>query len=148
LAITGKEYYKALSSAKGVNPLSYLCSSLDRAKKERIMKCAIGDAEINISDNGDVYPCHLLHVPQFRAGNVKEASLESIYLFSDVLKSCRNLTVLEISKCLKCPIRFICGGACRARAFYEKGRIDVSDDFCEYEKLAFMNGLFDLYSLD
>jgi len=33
LAITGKEYYKALSSAKGVNPLSYLCSSLDRAKK-------------------------------------------------------------------------------------------------------------------
>ena len=28
LAITGKEYYEALSSVKGVNPLSYLCSSL------------------------------------------------------------------------------------------------------------------------
>jgi radical SAM protein with 4Fe4S-binding SPASM domain len=148
LAITGKEYYKALSSAKGVNPLSYLCSSLDTAKRQKIMKCAIGDAEISISDSGDVYPCHLLHVPKFRAGNVKEGSLESIYLSSDVLKSCRNLTVLETSKCLKCPIKFICGGACRARAFYEKGRIDVSDDFCEYEKLAFINGLFDLYSLD
>jgi len=148
LAITGKEYYKALSSAKGVNPLSYLCSSLDTAKREKIMKCAIGDAEISISDNGEVYPCHLLHVPQFRAGNVKEASLESIYLSSDILMSCRNLTVLEINKCLKCPIRFMCGGACRARAFYEKDRIDVSDNFCEYEKLAFINGLFDLYSLD
>jgi radical SAM protein with 4Fe4S-binding SPASM domain len=148
LAITGKEYYKALFSAQGVNPLSYLCSSLDTAKKEKVMKCAIGDAEISISDSGDVYPCHLLHVPQFRAGNIKEASLESIYRSSDVLKSCGNLTVLGISKCLKCPIRFICGGACRARAFYEKGRIDVSDDFCEYEKLAFVNGLFDLHSLD
>lgn len=148
LAITGKEYYKALSSAKGVNPLSYLCSALDTAKKQKIMKCAIGDAEISISDNGDVYPCHLLHIPQFRAGNVKEASLEAIYLSSNVLKACRNLTVLGIRKCVKCPIRFICGGACRARAFYEKGRTDVSDDFCEYEKLAFMNGLFDLHSID
>lgn len=148
LAISGKEYYKALSSAKGVNPLSYLCSSLDSAKKEKIMKCAIGDAEISIADNGDVYPCHLLHIPQFRAGNLKQDSLDSIYRSSDVLKSCRGLTVLEISKCLKCPIRFLCGGACRARAFYEKGRIDVSDDFCEYEKLAFLNGLFDLRSLD
>jgi radical SAM protein with 4Fe4S-binding SPASM domain len=147
LAITGKEYYNALV-AQGVNPLSYLCSSLDTAKKQKIMKCAIGEAEISISDNGDVFPCHLLHIPQFRAGNVIKDSLESIYLFSDLLKSCRQLTVLEISKCLKCPIRFICGGACRARAFYEKGRIDVSDDFCEYEKLAFMNGLFELYSLD
>jgi radical SAM protein with 4Fe4S-binding SPASM domain len=148
LAITGDEYYHALSSVNGVNPLSYLCSSLAKAKEKRIMKCAIGDAEISISDNGDVYPCHLLHIPQFLAGNVKEQSLESIYQTSDVLKACRKLTVLEINECKKCEIRFICGGACRARAFYEKKRIDTSDDFCEYEKLAFINGLFESHFFD
>ena len=148
LAITGKEYYCALSSVNGVNPLSYLCSSLIRAKEKRIMKCAIGDAEISISDTGDVYPCHLLHIPQFLAGNVKEQSLDSIYQTSDVLKACRKLTVLEINQCKKCEIRFICGGACRARAFFEKNRIDVSDDFCEYEKQAFINGLFELHYFD
>ena len=40
LAISGKEYYYALSSVNGVNPLSYLCSSLIRAKEKRFMKCA------------------------------------------------------------------------------------------------------------
>jgi len=122
-----------------------LSSSLDKAKKQRIMKCAIGDAEISISDAGDVYPCHLLHLPQFLAGNVKEQSLESIYQTSDKLKSCRELTVLQVKGCKKCQIRFICGGACRARAFYEKNKINVSGDFCEYEKLAFVNGLFELH---
>ena len=144
LSITGKEYYEALSSVNGVKPLSYLCSSLAASKQKRIMKCAIGDAEISISETGDVYPCQLLHFPQFRTGNIKEQSLKSIYETSEVLQSCKKLTVLEVSGCKKCELRFICGGACRARAFYEENRLDVSGSFCEYEKLAFINGLFEL----
>ncbi len=145
LAITGKEYYKALSSNEGINPLRCLCTSFNKAQNNPIMKCAIGDAEISISDTGDVYPCHLLHLPQFRAGNVKERTLEDIYYNSDILKKCRELHVLNINKCSKCDIRFICGGACRARAFYEKGKINVSDNFCEYEMAAYINGFFGLY---
>ena len=145
LSITGTEYYRALSSMKGVNPLDCLCDSLKRAENEPIMKCAIGDAEISISDTGDVYPCHMLHLPQFLAGNIKEQSLESIYQNSDVLKMCRNLSVPNLKGCKVCSIRYICGGTCRARAFYEKNRIDVSGDFCSYEKLAFINGLFELH---
>ena len=145
LSITGKEYYEALSSVNGVKPLSYLCSSLAVSKQKRIMKCAIGDGEISISENGDVYPCQLLHLPQFKAGNIRNQPLKTIYETSEVLKSCRKLTVLEIPGCKNCEIRFICGGACRARAFYEEGRLDVSSSFCEYEKLAFINGLFELY---
>ncbi|MFH1552221.1 MAG: radical SAM protein [Candidatus Omnitrophota bacterium] len=145
LAVTGSEYYKALSSIEGVDPLGYLCSSLDATKRRRITKCATGDGEISISDTGDVYPCHLLHLPQFLAGNVREQPLEFIYQTSEKLKVCRELTVSKIKGCRECDIRFICGGACRARAFYEKDRIDVSDDFCRYEKLAFINGLFELH---
>ena len=147
LGITGKEYYEALSSVDGVKPLSRLCSSLAVSKQKRIMKCAIGDGEISISENGDVYPCQLLHLPQFKAGNVRNQPLKTIYETSEVLKSCKKLTVLEIPECKKCEIRFICGGACRARAFYEEGRLDVSGSFCEYEKLAFINGLFELHEL-
>ena len=109
------------------------------------MKCAIGDAEISISDTGDVYPCHLLHLPQFLAGNIKEQQLESIYQNSEVLKMCRKLTVLNLKGCRKCDIKFICGGTCRARAFYENNRIDASGDFCGYEKLAYINGIFDVH---
>jgi radical SAM protein with 4Fe4S-binding SPASM domain len=145
LSISGKEYYYGLSSVDGVNPLSYLCSSLATAKNQKIMKCAIGDAEISISETGDVYPCQLLHFPQFLAGNIQEQSLKEIYDNSLSLHSCRNINVLNINGCQKCDIRFICGGACRARAFYEKNRMDVSGDFCEYEKLAFTNGLFDVH---
>jgi radical SAM protein with 4Fe4S-binding SPASM domain len=148
LAIKGKEYYEALSSVSGVNPMSYLCSSLERAKENKNVNCGMGDAEISISHTGDVYPCHLLHLPEFLAGNVKEQSLESIYRTSDLLTSCRKLTVSETKGCKKCDIRFICGGACRARAYYEKNRIDTSDDFCEYEKQAFINGLFELHYFD
>jgi radical SAM protein with 4Fe4S-binding SPASM domain len=148
LSITGKEYYEALSSVNGVRPLSYLCSSLAASKQKRIMKCAIGDGEISISENGDVYPCQLLHFPEFKAGNIKQQSLKTIYEDSEVLKSCRKLTVLEIPECRKCEIRFICGGACRARAFFEKNRLDVSGDFCEYEKLAYINGLFELHEFE
>lgn len=147
LSITGKEYYEALSSVDGVKPLSHLCSSLAASKQKRIMKCAIGDAEISISETGDVYPCQLLHFPQFCAGNIKEQSLKSIYETSEMLQDCRKLTVLEVAGCKKCDIRFICGGACRARTFYEENRMDVSGSFCEYEKLAFINGLFELHAL-
>jgi radical SAM protein with 4Fe4S-binding SPASM domain len=145
LSITGKEYYHALSSIDNVNPMSYLCSSLDRAKNQRITKCAIGDAEISISESGNVYPCHLLHLPQFIAGNVREQSLETIYQTSHNLNSCQRLNVLNVKGCNKCYLRFICGGACRARAYYEKKKINVSDDFCVYEKQAYINGLFELH---
>lgn len=145
LYITGKEYYNALSSNEGINPLSVLCTSFSNAQNHPIMKCAIGDAEISISDTGDVYPCHLLHLSQFKAGNVKKQSLESIYNSSEILKKCRELHVMNIGKCKKCDIRFICGGACRARAFFEKGKINVSDNFCKYEQTAYINGFFELY---
>jgi radical SAM protein with 4Fe4S-binding SPASM domain len=145
LSITGTEYYQALSSVNGVKPLSYLCTSLAASKQKRIMKCAIGDGEISISETGNVYPCQLLHFPQFCAGNIREQSLKSIYETSAALQACKELTVLKVAGCKKCDIRFICGGACRARAFYEENRLDVSGNFCEYEKLAFINGLFELH---
>ena len=146
LSISGKEYYDVLSKTKGVNPLSYCESTLDASQKCRRCKCAIGGSELSISATGDVYPCQLLHYPQFYIGNIHENSLVCLYRDSDIIKKCATMTVDNIEGCKSCPIKYICGGACRARAYHEKGDIMVSGDFCEYEKKAFINGIFNLYS--
>lgn len=146
LSITGREYYQALSSAFGVNPLSYCESSLDGSRFCQNHKCAIGDNEISISATGDVYPCQLLHMKKFLAGNIHEQSIKDIVQNSAVLRMCSQLDVDKIEKCKECAIRYICGGSCRARGFYETGALDKMGDFCEYEFSAFLDGITKIYS--
>ena len=146
LSITGRQYYDALAGAFGVNPLGYCESSLDVSKCIQTRKCAIGDNEISISPTGDVYPCQLLHIDQFLAGNVHERSIQEIYNDSLALQRCANLDVDHIEKCRDCAIRYICGGACRARGYYETGHLDGTGDFCEYELNAFIDGIVKIYS--
>jgi len=146
LSITGKEYYDLLLNAKGVNPLSYCESTLDASQQCRRCKCAIGGSELSVSATGDVYPCQLLHYPQFYIGNIHDASIVDLYNNSGIIRQCSMMTVDNIEGCKDCVIRYICGGACRARAFHEKGNIMESGDFCEYEKNAFINGIFNIYS--
>lgn len=143
LVLTGNEYYEALSSVKSVAPFGSISTHLEQLRGRGAKRCAIADAEISISENGDVYPCQLLAVPEFLAGNIYEKSLKDIYFNSDVLKNLRNISVDTLEKCKDCPIRLLCASGCRARDFYETGKIDEVGDFCEYEQKAFLNGLFD-----
>lgn len=146
LAISGIEYYKALKAASGVKPLSYCEATLDNSLHTQCHKCAIGDGEFSISATGDVYPCQLLHTDRFYAGNVQEQSVTEIYYNSPALKECAQLDVDMIEGCKDCPIKYICGGSCRARSFYEGDRIDSSSDFCKYEQEAFYDGIIEIYS--
>lgn len=148
LSITGHMYYTALLSAKNVIPLSCCESMLLNAQNFRNCKCAIGDSELSISETGDVYPCHLLHYPEFLAGNIFKKNIKQIYLQSSVIDNCKQLTVDNIEGCRTCFIRYVCGGACRARAFHESGNIKTSGSFCEYEKRAYIDGILNLYSLN
>lgn len=90
--------------------------------------------------------CQLLHSKDFYAGNVKDSSIIEIYNNSNILEKCRHLTVDNIKGCSTCFLRYVCGGACRARAYHECGKVDVSGNFCEYEKKAFVDGIFEIYS--
>lgn len=146
LSITGIDYFNALKSAAGVVPLSYCESALEGSKRERHRKCAIADGEISISPTGDVYPCQLLHFPEFYAGNVREENVADIYRNSPVLKKAAALDVDNIEGCKDCAFKYICGGACRARSYYETGNIAKSGDFCAYEREAFLDGIVSLYS--
>lgn len=146
LAISGIEYYKALKSAAGVRPLSYCERTLDNAMDSPCRKCAIGDGAFSISATGDVYPCQLIHTDEFYAGNVHEKKIKDIYLHSEAINRCARLDVDSISGCKDCPIKYICGGSCRARAYYGCGDINSTTDFCQYEQEAFYDGIISIYS--
>lgn len=146
LAISGIEYYNALKSAAGVRPLGYCESSLDNAMFSQCHKCAIGDGEFSVSATGDVYPCQLIHTDEFYAGNIHEQNIKDIYFKSDAINRCAHLDVDSITGCKDCPIKYICGGSCRARAYYGCGDINSTTDFCQYEKEAFFDGIVSLYS--
>lgn len=141
LAITGEEYFYALKSAKGVEPYGQIGQMLLKLKNRGTTKCAIGDVEISVSHDGDVYPCHMLHLPEYKSGNIRQQSISDIYQNSSVLNDVRKLNVLTRENCRECPVRLLCGGSCRARAFYLSGDLDAADSFCEYEFLAFTEGL-------
>jgi radical SAM protein with 4Fe4S-binding SPASM domain len=132
LHLTGSEYYEALGATEGVAPMAAIGSVLERLRGRGVTRCALADAEISISENGDVFPCQLLTDADFAAGNVREEPLAA-----------RGVSVNTLAKCRDCPIRLLCAGACRARDYHEIGTIEEVGDFCEYEQQAFINGLFD-----
>ena len=141
IAITGEEYFQALNNAKGVAPMGDLGRLAERLRRRGTNSCAIANGEISISHNGDVYPCHMLHVTEFYAGNIRELNISDIYSQSSVLKMIRQQSIYTRENCTICPIRLLCGGGCRARTYYLTGDLNGVDDFCEYELLAFIEGL-------
>ena len=146
ISISGREYYEALKNASGVNPLGYCEATLDASQQRRRCKCAVGGSEISISATGDVYPCQLLHYPEFLMGNVHEKNIREILSASSVVEQCAAMVVDNIEGCRDCFLRYVCGGACRARAYHECRNIMTSGTFCEYERRAFTDGIFSLYT--
>jgi radical SAM protein with 4Fe4S-binding SPASM domain len=142
LCISGEEYYRALTSAPGVNALSSLNRLIAHGRGRKSTRCAMAGAEISIADDGGVYPCQLLHEPEFCAGNIRLQSLREIYN-SERFRQLRRVNVFSIAECRECPIRYLCAGACRARSYFECGSINLSGEFCAYEKQAYINGLLD-----
>jgi radical SAM protein with 4Fe4S-binding SPASM domain len=147
LSLTGLEYYDALASVDGVAPMGMIARTLESIRGRGVRRCALAEREISISETGDVYPCQLLHAEEFKAGNIREISLAEIYYESPVFNRLRGITVDTLGKCSTCQLRYICGGACRARDFYEVGSIEEVGEFCEYEREAFINGIFESVEL-
>lgn len=132
-----------MEAVENIAPMGNVAAVLEGLRGRGVKKCALADREISISEKGDVYPCQLLHVPEYFAGNIYEDNLHDIYFTKPELARLRRINVDTIEECSTCPIRLICGGGCRARDYYESGSIETVGEFCEYEKLAFINGLLD-----
>lgn len=80
LQIDGVEYYQAMASIKGFQPLGRIGELLEALKNRGTTKCAMADGEISISENGDVFPCQMLAEEEFKGGNIKTDAIVDILL--------------------------------------------------------------------
>ncbi len=144
LGVSGQEYYSVLASEKNVEPYAKVSQHLLSLRKKGCTRCAIGEGEISISPEGNVFPCHMLHDERFLAGNVRERSFREIYSDSEVLNKIRGFGVGTKENCRSCPLRLLCGGGCWARAFLANGDLNSPDPFCDYEFIAFQHGLLNI----
>jgi radical SAM protein with 4Fe4S-binding SPASM domain len=143
LALTGVEYYRVLAAVEGVAPMGAVGANLNALRGRGVRRCAMAEREISIAETGDVYPCQLLHEDQFRAGNVRERSVGEIYAQSPVFARMRQISVDTLEKCSACAVRYLCGGACRARDLFEVGSEELVGEFCAYEREALLSGIFE-----
>lgn len=94
--------------------------------------CSAGISEMAIDNDGNVYPCPSLMLPEYLFGNIHYDSLETIYrsmydIFVDI-------TVEHMEKCKDCKAKYICGGGCRAIAYALTNDIMSADPYCEQGK--------------
>lgn len=137
LTISGMEYYQALSQA-GIygfrqNIHNYKCNPCKR--------CSMAVEELSIAPNGDLYPCHMLHYPELRIGNLNEDDISKLYYKSPLLKELRGINVDTIEQCKTCEVRNFCGGGCRARIDFKKYGLKGNDSFCVFEKESILDAL-------
>ena len=141
LALTGKEYYAALTKTDVFRLLPGFSRNIHSYKNNPTKRCAMAREEISIDAAGNVFPCHMLHYDELNCGNLNERSLRTILCESAVLKELRELDVDRIDQCQECVFRNICGGACRARADIRKNGVDGANEFCDFEKQAILDAL-------
>jgi radical SAM protein with 4Fe4S-binding SPASM domain len=98
--------------------------------------CGIGNGEISISPEGDVFPCHTLHKSELLCGNLRDQGLGEIVENSMILKRLRNFNVNQINICKECDFKYLCGGGCLAMNYNINGDFFSKNNFyCEYLKL-------------
>jgi radical SAM protein with 4Fe4S-binding SPASM domain len=86
-----------------------------------------GDGFAFVSHVGEVYPSGFLPAS---AGNVRGASLTSLYRDSELFEQLRDPDGFT-GKCGACPFREVCGGS-RSRAYAHTGDPLASDPLCPY----------------
>ncbi|MBE0460248.1 MAG: radical SAM protein [Candidatus Aminicenantes bacterium] len=97
--------------------------------------CGIANGEISVGPEGFVYPCHTLHKPEMRCGNLMVQNLERILKESEILKRLREFNVNEIEVCNKCDFKYLCGGGCLSMNYNIYGDFYSNNNFyCKYLK--------------
>ncbi len=93
-------------------------TTLEEPRPDDEAPCAIGRRVVRIAANGDVFPCSSFPIA---AGNLREASLASIWRESPVLNEIRRFTNADLQdECNGCGRRGYCG-RCSAQALMEQG---------------------------
>jgi radical SAM protein with 4Fe4S-binding SPASM domain len=95
--------------------------------------CGAGRNIIHVTYRGDVVPCSLFTEDQFVQGNVRSQSVAEIWETSELLSFFRKTTVDDIPECKDCAYKYLCGGGCRAEAYFLDG--DLLGRCCDCDDL-------------
>jgi radical SAM protein with 4Fe4S-binding SPASM domain len=102
-------------------------SELDR------LPCGAGRNIIHVTYKGDLVPCSLFTEEKFIQGNVREDRIADVWRESELLSFFRNTRVDEVPDCAECAYRYLCGGGCRAEAYFLSG--DLTGKCCDCDDL-------------
>lgn len=95
--------------------------------------CGAGHREISVAADGTVYPCHMLHRPEYALGSLHRESLDAI-LQREAPHWQSKLDSANVEGCSACRHKLLCGGGCRARSVYAKGNLTSCDSYCAFMK--------------
>jgi radical SAM protein with 4Fe4S-binding SPASM domain len=105
------------------------------------LPCGAGRNIIHITYKGDIVPCSLFTEEKFVQGNARTDSLARIWEKSDLLAFFRNTKVDDIPKCRECAYKYLCGGGCRAEAYFLHGNLMAECCDCQ-DLLAYYTYMF------
>lgn len=106
---------------------SFFALTPARRRTLGLTACGAGRMTCAVAPDGSVYPCAFLCDPAFRAGNVTDRPLSSIFSSSPVFERFRGL---EVDACRTCDRFSVCHGGCPAVAYFLTGSLDVPDPEC------------------
>lgn len=94
--------------------------------------CHAARSELVVASDGYVYPCiPAINLPEFRSGNIRDQSLESIWIDSEMLNWFRNGRVQNVPEgCSACDYLKMCGGGCRVASVALTGNVTGNDLRC------------------
>ncbi len=97
----------------------------------RLSGCGAGVEYLSVDPNGEIYPCHQLHFPEFFMGNINKNEL----FFEGMREKFEKNTIYAKEGCSECWARFYCSGGCHASFWMKNGSIDKADaQECELQK--------------
>ncbi len=107
-----------------------LISGLDN--RVGCLPCGAGRTFVHVTYNGDVIPCSLFNgCPEFLLGNIHKDKLTNLWSHSPVYQYFRETTADDIEACRNCPVKYLCGGGCRADAYISHGNLEATCSDCE-----------------
>ncbi|HVP56556.1 MAG TPA: radical SAM protein [bacterium] len=97
------------------------------------LPCGAGRNIIHITYRGDIVPCSLFTEDKFVQGNVRRDRIADVWNTSPLLAFFRNAKTDDIPKCKGCKYKYLCGGGCRAEAYFLEG--DLMGECCDCQDL-------------
>ncbi|MFZ5979857.1 MAG: PqqD family peptide modification chaperone [Candidatus Zixiibacteriota bacterium] len=96
------------------------------------LPCGAGRTFVHVSYNGDVLPCSLFNdCAEFRVGNIREDKMTDLWSQSSIYKYFRETTAEDVEVCKSCPVKYLCGGGCRADAYVNHGDLNANCGDCK-----------------